>query len=151
MGCRGRREGAPDLAPSVHLTSAWTRDRRCQGWQALRWEHSQGVINNLLSQGGLLDFRITRHRRRAAQMDPPIPTFYIDRDNCEAGWGLQPELGAFRPRRAARPHPDSHCTQRGCRVRTGAAMSPKYESCPEGFKQGGLRQRHPALISFARM
>lgn len=85
MGCGGRQEGAPDLAWGVCLASPRRRDRRCQGWQALWWEHSQGVINNLLSQGGVLGFRITRHRRRAAQMDPPIPTFYIDRDNCSAG------------------------------------------------------------------
>lgn len=82
MGCRGPWEGAPDLAQAVCLASPRRRDRRCQGWQALWREHSQGVINNLLSQGGLLGFRITRHRRRAAQMDPPIPTSYIDRDNC---------------------------------------------------------------------
>jgi len=51
------------------------RARQCQGWQALWWEHSQGVINNLLSQGGLLGFRITRHRRWEAQMDPPHSYF----------------------------------------------------------------------------
>lgn len=75
MGCGGRREGAPDLAQAVCLASPWRRGRRCQGWQAHWQQHSQGVINNLLSQGGLLGFRITRHRRRVAQMDPPRSYF----------------------------------------------------------------------------
>lgn len=75
MRCGGRQEGTPDLAQGVCLTSLRRRDRRCQGWQALQQEHSQGVINNLLSQGGLLGFKITRHRCRVAQMDPPHSYF----------------------------------------------------------------------------
>lgn len=73
MGHGGQREGAPVLARGVCLAQLQRRDRQCQGWQALRREHGQGVINNLLSQGGLLGFRITRHRRCAAQMVPPPP------------------------------------------------------------------------------
>lgn len=69
----GRKE--PLTLPGVCLTSPRRRDRQCQGWRALLQEHSQGVINNLLSQGGLLGFRITRQRRRVAQMDPPHSYF----------------------------------------------------------------------------
>ena len=152
MGCRGRQEGAPDLARGVHLASPRRRDRRCQGWQALRREHSQGVINNLLSQGGLLGFRITRHRRRAAQMDPlPFLLFTLTGTTVKLGGGCSRSRAPSGLAGQLGPILDGHCTQRGHRARTGAATSPKYESCHKGIKQGGLGQRHTALISYVRM
>lgn len=75
MGHGGQQEGVPDLAWGVCLARLQRRDQRCQGWQALQQERGQGIINNLLSQGGLLGFRITRHRHRAAQMVPPRSYF----------------------------------------------------------------------------
>lgn len=143
------KEPLPLPGVCVCLAWPWRRHRRCQGWQALQREHSQGIINNLLSQGGLLGFRITRHGRQEAQMDAPIPAFYIDRDICYAMWGLQPELGAFGHGAVCRTawlHPDGHCTQQACRARTGAMTSPEYESCHKGIEQEGLGQGHTALI-----
>lgn len=43
-GVRGLagRSSCPCLGCASH--SPWRRARRCQGWQALRWEHSQGLL-----------------------------------------------------------------------------------------------------------
>lgn len=76
-GVRGLagRSCCPCLGCAAH--SPWRRARRCQGWQALRWEHSQGVINNLLSQGGLLGFRITRQAPSSSDGSPSFLLFTL--------------------------------------------------------------------------
>lgn len=125
----------PLTLPQAHILPGRGADGQCQDWQALQQEHGQGVINNLLSQGGLLGFRITRYRHQAAQMhSPPIPTFYIDRDNWEARWGLMSELGALRRHaacRAAQPHSDGpgH-PKRGAYSCWDVFGSPTHRSAP---------------------